>query len=78
MGEAVSDITPLHEPISLLREALKRAEEDGIVACCVVLVHTDRGVWAETNGDSHARILWGLETAKLRLLSDTINEIADP
>lgn len=77
MSSAVGDITPLHEPLSLLREALRRAEEDGAVACCVVLVHPDKGVWAETNGDSHAKILWGLETAKLRLLTTTINEIVD-
>ncbi len=74
----LDDITPLHEPISLLREALRRAEEDGIVACCVVLVHEDKGVWSETNGHKNNYILWGLETAKLRLLSDTINEVVEP
>lgn len=77
MSSKVGDITPLHEPLSLLREALRRAEEDGAVACCVVLVYKDKGVWVETNGDSHAQILWGLETAKLRLLTHTINEIVD-
>ncbi len=77
MSTPLDDITPPHEPISLLREALRRAEEEGAVACCVVLVHEDKGVWAETNGDSHAKILWGLETAKLRLLTNTINEIVD-
>ena len=77
MADKLDDITPLHEPISLLREALRRAEEEGAVACCVVLVHEDKGVWCETNGHSHAKILWGLETAKLRLLTNTINEIVD-
>lgn len=77
MSANLDDITPLHEPISLLREALRRAEEDGATACLVVLVQPDKGVWCETNGDSHAKILWGLETAKLRLLTNTINEIVD-
>jgi len=77
VNSPVGDITPLHEPLSLLREALRRAEESGIVACCVVLVHEDKGVWAETNGHHSHHVLWGLETAKLRLLTDTINEIVD-
>ena len=77
MSTPLDDITPPHEPISLLREALRRAEEEGAVACCVVLVHEDKGVWAETNGHSHHHILWGLETAKLRLLTHTINDIVE-
>ena len=77
MTEAVADITPLYEPISLLREALRRAEEEGIVACCVVLVHEDKGVWSETNGHANNYILWGLETAKLRMLKATIVEIVE-
>lgn len=78
MGE-VADITPLHEPISLLREALRRAEEDGaaVTACCVVLVHEDKGVWSETNGHANNHILWGLETAKLRLLRHVVDDIIE-
>ena len=77
MSSKVGDITPLHEPVSLLREALRRAEEDDAVACLVVLVHDDLGVWSETCGRRHNHILWGMETAKLRLLRHVIDEIIE-
>ena len=73
----LDDITPTHEPISLLRDAMKRVEEDGAVACCVVLVHDDLGVWSETCGHTKNHVLWGLEIAKLRLLRHVIDEIIE-
>lgn len=73
----LDDITPPHEPIGLLRDALKRVEKDGAVACVVVLVHDDLGVWSESCGHRMCEVLWGLETAKLRLLRHVIDEIIE-
>ena len=73
----VADITPGHEPISLLRKAQEVVENEGAVACSVILVNKDGCLWYDTCGERTKDILWALECSKLRLLRHVIDDIIE-
>ena len=63
----VADITPDHEPISLVREAMERAPD--AVACVVVLVDKDGKMWRNSCGHKKQEVLWAL-TAEIHSLME--------
>lgn len=67
---SLDDITPPYEPISLLREALARAEgaEKPCLACVVVLIDADEHMWSDICGHEKMAVLWALERMKARLM----------
>ena len=67
----IDDITPVHEPISLLRQALARAEDHPQQACVVVLVDADEYMWSDICGHERMAVLWALEKMKAQLMEDT-------
>ena len=64
----VEDITPAHEPVSLIREMLDRAP--GAVAAFCVLVDEDGTIWRNSCGHRKQEVLWACVKTMFDLMED--------
>lgn len=65
---AVTDITPLHEPIALAREMVERAP-DATAAVCI-LVKSDGSLWYDMSGHRRVDVMWALQRMIHVLMSE--------
>ena len=70
----VVDITPQHEPLSIIREAeqeiIRSRDELNIVAAFVVLIDENGDLWRRAAGYQKRDVLWAL----MRCQNDLMNE----
>ena len=64
------DITPSHHPVSLLREALQKAQGRGIKAAFVMLIDEEDGMWADACGHEARDLAWALQRQLHELMSE--------
>ena len=64
----ISDITPEHNPIGIIRIALKECKERECVTAFVLLVRKDGSIWHDGCSNTRENMLWALEREKQRLM----------
>ena len=61
MSDQVADITPLHEPIALVKDMMREATGSPCSAAVGVLVKEGGLLWYDSAGHSKATVLWALQ-----------------
>jgi len=65
----ITDISPVHKPIALIREAERVIQEDGdITAAFVLMIREDDSVWFDGAADKRKDLLWAMERLKFELM----------
>jgi hypothetical protein len=70
----VHDITPLHNPVSLARQMVKDAEDEGSIAGFYILLNTDDSLTYQGAGVTSKDLLWALERMKGLVLNGDYND----
>ena len=65
----IDDITPDHDPSSLMKDTVKRVEEGDIRSMVVVLVDGEGRIWRRTCGHHRMEVLWALECSIHELMN---------
>lgn len=70
MSVEVTDITPLHDPVSLARVMGRKAQTGEFTAGFYILVRPDGTMDFDGCADQRMELVWALEKLKLMLLQD--------
>ncbi len=70
LPKGVSDITPDYDPVSLLRDVVKKIEKGDTRAMHIVLVSKDGVIWRRSCGHAKMEVMWACMTTIFTLMEN--------